>query len=530
MMKQEDIDVLVIGAGAAGAALSWSLTEKGAKVVCLEQGGWIDPATFPSLKPDYETQLTRGGDWSFSPNIRKRPEDYPVTTAGENPPFIMMFNAVGGTTIHWQGLFPRFHPSDFKVKTLDGVADDWPITYKELEPYYNFNDQMIGVSGLSGDPANPSRPSRPTPPLPIGKMGSTLVNGFEKLGWHWWVHDQAILSKPYKGRVACGLHGKCMFGCPMGAKMSTDRTYWPLAIEKGAEIRTWSRVKEVTVTKEGKAKGAIYFDKDGNTHEIKAKVVVVCCNGIGTPRLLLNSKSNLFPEGLGNHNGLVGKNFMVHPALFINGIFDEVMDSHIGPMGSPLFSHEFYETDESRDFARGYMLYAERSFGPLSQTSDIPWGENHHEAFSRIFPHQVGLTVLADDLPEESNRVELDENEVDSNGIAAAKVTYSLSENSQKMLDHATQKATEALVAAGANDIVVPPSTNAAHLMGTARMGTSEKNSVVDASNQVHSVPNLFVVDGSSFTTGAGVNPTSTIMALALRAADKIWERRMEWN
>ncbi len=529
-MKQEDIDVLVIGAGAAGAALSWSLTEKGAKVVCLEQGGWIDPATFPSLKPDYETQLTRGGDWSFSPNIRKRPEDYPVTTAGENPIFVMMFNAVGGTTIHWQGLFPRFHPSDFKVKTLDGVADDWPINYAELEPYYNFNDQMIGVSGLAGDPANPPRPPRQTPPLPIGNMGSTLANGFEKLGWHWWVMDQGIISKTYKGRAACGLHGKCMFGCPMGAKMSTDRTYWPLAIEKGAEIRTWSRVKEVTVDKNGKAKGAIYFDKDGNTQEVKAKVVVVCCNGIGTPRLLLNSKSNLFPDGLGNSEGLVGKYFMVHPNLFIKGIFEEVMDSHIGPMGSPLYSHEFYETDKNRDFVRGYMLLAERTFGPLSQTSNIKWGENHHEEFGRIFPHQVGLTVLADDLPDATNTVTLDESEVDSNGIAAAKVTYSLSENSKKMLDHAAEKAKEALDAAGAKEVIVPPPRNMAHLMGTARMGTNEKNSVVNASNQVHSVPNLFVVDGSSFTTGAGVNPTSTIMALALRAADKIWERRMEWN
>ncbi|WP_242086556.1 GMC family oxidoreductase [Aestuariivivens sediminis] len=529
-MKQDPVDVLVIGAGAAGAALSWRLTEKGAKVVCLEQGGWVDPATFPSLNSNYETQLMRDGDFSLSPNMRKRPEDYPVTSHGEHPPFIMMFNAVGGSTIHWQGIFPRFHPSDFKVRTLDGVADDWPLTYRELEPYYNLNDRMIGVSGLSGDPANPPRPPRPTPPLPIGKMGHTLVKGFEKLNWHWWVSDQGIISKAYKNRNPCMLHGKCMFGCPMGAKVTTDRTYWPLAIDRGAVIRTWSRVKEITVDRKGRARGALYFDKAGQIHEIRAKVVVVCCNGIGSPRLLLNSRSSLFPDGLGNTQGLVGTHFMVHPNLFVHGIFEEAMDGHIGPMGSPLYSQQFYETDERRGFKRGYMLYGERTFGPLSQTSNIPWGAQHHKAFREQFPHQVGLTVLVDDLPEPGNTVALDDTVVDSNGIAAAKVTYALSENSKNMLAHAAERATELLEAAGATSVHVPPPSNMAHLMGTVRMGTTERHSVVNRDHQVHSVPNLFVVDGSSFTTGAGVNPTSTIMALALRAADRIWDRRMAWH
>jgi len=193
-------------------------------------------------------------------------------------------------------------------------------------------------------------------------------------------------------------------------------------------------------------------------------------------------------------------------------------------MGSPLFSQEFYETDESRGFKRGYMLLGERTFGPLFQAKDIPWGKAHHAEFGKIFPHQAGLTVVADDLPEETNTVTLDDKEVDSNGIAAAKVTYSLSENSKKMLDHAVEKSTEVLMAAGAKNVIVPPPTNLAHLMGTARMGTNEKNSVVDKNNKVHGISNLYVVDGSSFTTGAGVNPTSTIMALALRAADKIRE------
>jgi choline dehydrogenase-like flavoprotein len=302
-----------------------------------------------------------------------------------------------------------------------------------------------------------------------------------------------------------------------------------LAIEKGAVLKTWCRVKEITVDKTGKATGAIYFDKENKIQEIKAKVVVVCCNGIGTPRLLLNSKSNLFPDGLANSNGLVGRNFMTHPAIFGSGVFEEALDSHFGPMGNPLMSQQFYETDPARGFVRGYSLVAERTFGPFSQSFGAPWGKDHHRSFKKIFPHQAGLTAIIEDLPDPGNRVELSTEKTDSNGIAAAKVIYSLSENSKKQLEHAQQKIKEGLEAAGAKT-TNQRFSNGAHLMGTARMGKDPKRSVVNANNQAHDVKNLFIVDGSSFTTAAGVNPTSTIMALALRAADKIWDMRAAWS
>ena len=527
-MPQERVDVIVIGSGAAGAALTWRLTEKGVKVVCLEQGGWVDPSSFASAKPDYETHLLRG-DWNFDPNVRQLPEDYPVIMGGDYPTSTNMFNAVGGTTIHWQGHFARFHPSDFWVKTRDGVADDWPISYKELEPYYDLNDRMTGVSGLAGDPANPPRSPRQTPPLPFGKMGIKLVKGFEKLGWHWWPSDQAIISEAYGNRPPCMLHGKCMFGCPIGAKASTDRTYWPVSLNQGAEVRTWSRVKEITVTSDGRARGVLYYDKEGILQILHAKVVVVCCNGIGTPRLLLNSKSALFPNGLANSNGVVGRYYMVHPAVFAMGVFEEELDSHLGPMGTPLMSQQFYETDPRNDFARGISLLGERTFGPLSQSLGLPWGQEHHSAFKNTFPHMAGITAYIDDLPHKDNRVEITERKTDDHGIPAAKVTYALTENSQKLREFARAKATEALEAAGAKTVFYLPINNGSHLMGTARMGTDPQRSVVNSSNQSHEVENLFIVDGSSFTTAASVNPTSTIMALALRAADKVWEMRREF-
>ena len=206
------------------------------------------------------------------------------------------------------------------------------------------------------------------------------------------------------------------------------------------------------------------------------------------------------------------------------------MDGHIGPMGIPLYSQEFYESDPDRGFLRGYTLNGERTFGPLSQALAVPWGESHHRIMRQRFPHAVAMSVLCDDLPEEHNRVELDPELTDSHGIPAARATYALSENTSRMLAHGLERAREVLNAAGAVEILEPTGHNMAHLMGTARMGDDPRTSVVDAWNRAHDVPNLFIVDGSSFTTGAGVNPTSTIGALALRAADGIWERRADWS
>jgi choline dehydrogenase-like flavoprotein len=529
------VDVVVIGSGAAGAAVSWLLAERGAKVVCLEQGDWVRPGEMPSELREFETTLRRG-PYSFFPSVRRRTEDYPVTTAGGlRPDQVLMFNGVGGSTVHWEGHFPRFHPSDFRVRSLDGVADDWPIRYEDLEPYYDLNDRNVGVSGLAGDPAYPPRSARPTPPLPLGARGRTVARGFEKLGWHWWPADNAVLSRDYDGRKACDLRGRCNFGCARRARASADITYWPKALARGAELRTRARVREITVDERGRARGVTYYDREGALREQPARVVVVCANGIGTPRLLLNSRSRAFPDGLGNSNGQVGLHYMVHPSRFVEGVFPERIDGHVGTTGNPCFSHQFYETDTARGFVRGYSLVAYGPLGPLTQAwgdvEPVPWGAAHHREMRKRFGHTVGLAVMAEDLPEETNRVERDPDARDSSGIPAPRVRYSFSENSLKMLEHGARAARQVLEAAGALEIRDSGAPNVfAHLMGTARMGTDPRRSVVDAWNRAHDVPNLYVVDGSSFTTAAAVNPTCTIGALALRAADGIWERRRDWS
>ncbi len=528
-MKEEIVDVLIVGSGASGAAFAWSLSDTRMNILCLEQGDWMDPARYPSTAEDWDARAH--GDFAINPNDRRRPEDYPVDDDAA-PVTTAMFNAVGGSTISYAAHFPRFHPSDFRVRTLDGVADDWPVDYWTLEPFYAENERMMGLAGLAGDPAYP--PKTPVlPPVPLGKLGETVARGFNALGWHWWPSDSAIATRDYEGRARCIQLGTCTTGCAQGAKASTDITYWPAAIRRGVRLKTRCRVREITVNDRGMADGVIYYDADGVEHKQRAEVVVLACNGIGTPRLLLNSRSKLFPDGLANRSGLVGRNLMIHPYAMVQGLFPERLEGYKGPTGCGLMSHEFYETDPSRDFVRGYSFEMLRGAGPVTtalwaaQSGALPWGAGHHETYEMAFDHTAGLLAICEDLPAPGNRVTLSDELQDSNGIPAPKIEYTLSDNTRRMLEHAVARATEALEAAGALMVTseAPWSLAGWHLMGTARMGTDPEHSVVNPWGRCHDVRNLFIIDGSIFVTSAGVNPTNTIQALALYIADAIKRR-----
>jgi len=523
-MNDDVVDVLIIGAGASGAAVAWSLADTRMRIVCFEQGDWTNPSEYPSTAGNWESQAY--GPYHIDPNVRGRETDYPINN-DDSAVTVVNFNGVGGSTILYGAHFPRLHPSDFKVKTLDGVADDWPIDYDTLEPYFATNDRMMGVSGLSGDPMYPPK-QPPLPPLPMGLVGETVARGFNKLGWHWWPSDSAIISQPYQGRDKCVNLGPCISGCAQGGKSSTDITYWPEAIRRGVELRTRCRVREITLSEHGFANGVVYYDKDGNECFQRAEVVVMACNGVGTPRILLNSASGKFPNGLANSSGLVGKNLMFHPIAFVQGLFDERLDSHKGPQACCILSKQFYETDPSRGFVRGYNMQITRGPGPLSTAmggfvaGTIPWGPGHHEAFRQRFDHVASIGILCEDLPEERNTVTLDPTRVDSNGIPAPKITYRYSDNSLKMMAHGQARATEVMYAAGAREVSQsgPLRVSGWHLLGTARTGNDPERSVVNRWGRSHDVKNLFIVDGSVFVTGGGVNPASTIQAWALYVAD----------
>ncbi|MGE0222540.1 MAG: GMC family oxidoreductase [Acetobacteraceae bacterium] len=524
----DSVDVLIIGAGASGAAVAWSLAETKMRIVCLEQGDWMKPSAYPSTGRDWEARFF--GDYSPSPNIRARAEDYPIND--ENSPIkIVNFNGVGGGTVFYTAHFPRLHPSDFRVRTLDGVADDWPIDYDMLAPFFAENDRMMGVSGLAGDPAFPDR-SPPMPPLPMGRSGAIFAKAMNRLGWHWWPSDTTVATVDYEGRARCINLGHCTPACAQGAKASTDITYWPVALRSGVELRTHCRVREITLNEHGMAKGVVYYDKDGVERFQAAEVVVLACNGIGTPRLLLNSTSGQFPDGLANSSGLVGKNLMLHPYAQVYGYVDEPTDSNRAPP-TCLWSKEFYETDLSRGFVRGYAFQFNRGVGTVMEavTSEakglLPWGKDHHDVFRRLNGHRLALSAICEDLPEEHNRVTLDPVLKDSNGIPSPRVDYTIGENSARMMEHGIARAKEVLQTAGARDICVnsPILYGGWHLLGTARMGTDPSRSVVNEWGRSHDVKNLFIVDGSVFVTSGGVNPTSTIQAVALYIADQMKQR-----
>jgi choline dehydrogenase-like flavoprotein len=523
-------DVLIIGAGASGSVAAKHLAEKGLSVVVLEQGDWVRQSDLPGDKPEYE--LLAYKDWHPNPSVRQRKSDYPITTSGTVEQ-IGMFNGVGGSTILYASCWCRAKPSDFRVRTLDGVADDWPLSYEELEPHYSLVEREYSVSGHPGNPAYPKGYCPPLPAHPINGPGRKLAEGMNKLGWHWWPGYNSIPSRKDGHLEQCVRAGVCMFGCPHGAKASADIALLPDALKCGARLVTGARVCEIAVDDKGRASGAVYV-KDGQRQFQGASIVLVASNGIGTPRLLLMSASGRFPNGLANSSGLVGKRFMTHPFGTSVGLYEEELGDFSGPAGEIVESMQFYETDASRGFLRGSKWHvipaAPRPLFYINRwangegTRDEPfWGENFTRKMKSSINHLIEIMVMPEDLPEETNTVTLDSDLTDSDGLPGVKVHYVTSENTRRLVDFNLERSIEAHKAAGAHKTWVTSRNNPSwHNLGTAKMGHDPASSVVNGFGRAHDVPNLYVIDGSVFPTATGVNPTATICALAKRTSDYI--------
>ena len=447
----EHADVLVIGAGAGGSVATLRLAQAGARVVCLEQGPWVDRQSYPGTDPTWELQ--GGGRWSSSPTVRRLPADYPVDGTRSDMG-ALNFNGVGGGTVLYNAQWPRMLPDDFRVRSVDGVADDWPVTYDELLPFYEETDRQFGVSGLGGNPRYPEGADPPLPPLPLGKVGMEVARAHHRLGWHWWPATNAIASAEYRNQHVCVRRGSCGQGCNEGAKGSTDVTHWPDALAARGALVTGARVRRITVGRDGLATGADWVDRDGAEHHQRADVVLVAANGIGTPRLLLASADERHPDGLANSSGLVGRRLMLHPLATVQGVFPEPMQGWRAQNGALLQTLEFAHSDPSRGFVRGSTWGLGSSIGPLrtalgNRGSGV-WGPAHHEHMAERLGRIGQWAILCEDLPEPENRVELHPTAVDSDGMPGVAVHYRLSENSRRMLEFMAERAAESLRAAGA--------------------------------------------------------------------------------
>lgn len=527
MSKPDPVDVLVIGAGASGAINSLVLAQAGLRVVCLDQGGWTEPAQHPHYGEDFQYQ--RQNRWSPEPSIRRGPDDYPVEGGQSRA---LMWNGVGGSTNVFAALWPRFRPSDFRKGREHGLAPDWPITYEDLAPFYDEADRLVGVSGLTGDVGMPPRAAYPLGPLPMRNSGRVIAQGFEQLDWHWWPMPAGIVSESYDGRAACNGCGNCASGCPRGSMAKMSITLWPKALAAGAVLRPGARVERIETGPDGRATGAVYIDRTTGTRvQQDADVVILAANGIGSPRLLLLSESARHPKGLANSNDVVGRYLMHHTLVAAEIWVDQPIDSHIGNSGA-IISSEFAETDVSRGFVNGFNFNVART-GPAGTAAigafgqhPMPWGAEHHAWFARHFGHSFGAYAIGDDLPQASNRITLSQTETDSDGLPAAKLHYVPHENDRRMMRYGIERLRDLATSVNAFDTAITDyvedgvyRTPAWHMLGTCRMGNEPGNSVVNRWHQSWEVPNLYIVDGSSFATGGVVNPTSTVTALALRCA-----------
>jgi choline dehydrogenase-like flavoprotein len=525
-------DVLIIGAGPTGAVAAKRFAEAGMSVTVLEQGDWPDYSKARANHPDFE--VTAGSYWSANPNRRKAPADYPVSDTDSDIAAVL-YNAVGGGTVIYAAHWQRNMPSDFRVRTLDSVADDWPLTYEDLQPFYERVEEDFGISGLEGDTAFPPGKGPPLPPAPLAPMGRRVAKAHNKLGWHWWPAPNAIATRDHGPLRACTQRATCMWGCVEGAKGSVDITHWPLNQRLGVQLITGARVCKLELNENGLVTGAVYVDRNGKEHFQKAGVTVLGANGIGTPRILLLSANSRFPNGLANASGLVGRRLMMHPFGTVVGLFDEDLGSTHGLWGQHIHSLQFYETDASRGFVRGAKWGLQPTGGPLSMTRAYPWGAensiwgtNFHRDLRKRLGHSAMWGIIAEDLPEVENRVVLDPVLKDADGIPAPKLIYRMSENSKRLLHFHLARAKESLQAAGASETVIAPLIRETgwHLLGTTTMGTDPARSVVDGWGRCHDVPNLFIFDGSIWPTSSGMNPTATIAALALRCAEHLVEER----
>jgi choline dehydrogenase-like flavoprotein len=532
----ETVDFVIVGSGAAGGVIARELSQAGFSVVVLEQGPRLGARDFEhdELKYNYLSGIT------CDPRVSPQTFREDASQIAQQPAMgnsLVYARIVGGSSAHFTANYWRLHENDFNERSLLGSIPrtgfaDWPITYQELEPYYTKVEWEVGVSGLAyASPFDPPRTKPyPMPPLPVKSSGVLLERGARRLGLHPFPAPMAIVSQLYRGRPGCAHCGFCIgFGCEVMAKSSTLYTMIPEAEATGrCEIRPHSYVYQVALNKRGRTTGVHYFGQHKHDQFQKARAVVVSANGAETSRLLLNSATDRFPQGLANSSGLVGKYLMFNQGSQVHAQFEHELNEYKSVQVTRIL-HDFYDADLKRGFYGGGGIDARMGSQPvgwaLASGAELPrWGTEYKErleGFSRSMVAAGHCTSLA----QETNSVGIDPKLKDAWGIPAIRVTYKDHPDDLAMAKFLQDRALDIMQAAGAQKTWRAGQRIArggVHLLGTCRMGNDSASSVVDKYHRTHDVPNLFLCDGSSFVTSGRGQPTMTIQALAFRAAEHI--------
>jgi choline dehydrogenase-like flavoprotein len=537
--KKKKYDCLVIGSGPGGAPFAWKLASKGMNVLLLEAGPRYDP--YKSYALDEDDWETKG--FPEIRNIRhtfgkKQPLDtqyenlksWNKASGPLNPTKERRYlkyhqiSGIGGTTLHFQGEAHRLNEDAFRMKSRYGVGVDWPIGYKDLEPYYSETEGILGVAGPDNIPGRPRTKPYPLKPHKLSYASKIVEKACRKQGIDLIPNSVAILSGAYRDAPPCNYCNGCVWGCPRKDKGSVDVTFIPLAEKTGTcEILDNVYVTRIEIdNKLGKkrAAGVVYYDRGGKEHFVGGDYIAVACGAVETPRLLLNSDIK--------GNGLVGKNFMETTFYEAVAMHPERLDSYRGiPMDSIIW--KWNNPDPERGFPGGLRLFpsAGSALGPVNYSLRYfeGWGENYVKEIEKWFGHAISVGGIAEFIPNKDTFVTLDPKVKDQFGSPVAQIQSFLGEPELKSLEFISKKSKEILKASGAGDIVEEVSSydffSATHVFGTCRMGGDKETSVVNPSLRVHGIPNLLVTDASVFpTSGGGEAPSLTIEALSLRAAD----------
>lgn len=506
----DDRDVVVIiGSGAGGGTLANELCQRGKKVVLLEAGPWLTAedyvndewAAFDMLS--WLDTRTASGNWRVA-------KDHPTFPSWH-------CSVVGGTTTHWSACCYRFTENELRAKTVYGDIPsasliDWPISHAELVPFYEKAEAKMGVTGTNG-----------LPPLPPNNNFKVMYWGAKRAGFEMISTGRhAINSIPYDGRPATIQDGFTITGDSHGSRWSTARVEIPRAIDTGyLDIRPECRAVLIEHDDSGRASAVVYVDGDGERQRQAAAVVVLAGNCVESPRLLLNSASGRFSNGLANGAGHVGRHYLRHVVQTVWSLFDQPVNMHRGELMAGLVA-DFAHHDPSRGFAGGYYIELNAMGLPtIGSFLDPGWWGRDFTAVIERYANIAGLFITGEDMPQPDNRVTLND-ELDAFGVPVANIHYDEHPNDVIMRNHAFDSMTAIHKAAGAYRSIQAPAYPASHNLGSNRMSEKPEDGVVDKWGRAHEVPNLFIADGSQFASGGACNPTLTIVALAIRQAEFI--------